>query len=145
MLTLIINIRLQDDAIDYIDALNKQITQSLCQKKPYDLQSIIDRLQNAKEFVNPDFSFSTIAQDIGLSNSSFTRAFQKATGKLPMDYLMEMRIQYAQDLLVSTDASVMEIATQAGYYSVSSFSKRFKQITNLTPKEYRQKFRVASH
>lgn len=145
MLTLIMNIRLQDDAIDYIDALNKQITQSLCQKKPYDLQSIIDRLQNAKEFVNPDFSFSTIAQDIGLSNSSFTRAFQKATGKLPMDYLMEMRIQYAQDLLVSTDASVMEIATQAGYYSVSSFSKRFKQITNLTPKEYRQKFRVAPH
>ena len=62
-----------------------------------------------------------------------------------MDYLMEMRIQYAQDLLVSTDASVMEIATQAGYYSVSSFSKRFKQITNLTPKEYRQKFRVAPH
>lgn len=140
LLSMIMNIQFQDDVIDFTDELLSLTTQALCQKQKYDMADILRDIERQRRFANPGFSFSLTAQEIGLSNSSFTRAFQKYTGKLPMDYLVELRTNYAKELLAETDQSVVEIAEAVGYYSVSSFSKRFKSTTGLTPKEYRQRF-----
>ena len=140
LLSMIMNIQFQDDVIDFTDELQNLTTQALCQKQKYDMADILRDIERQRRFANPGFSFSLTAQEIGLSNSSFTRAFQKYTGKLPMDYLVELRTNYAKELLAETDQSVVEIAEAVGYYSVSSFSKRFKSTTGLTPKEYRQRF-----
>lgn len=139
LLSDVMNIHFQDDAIDFIDVMQDLAVQCACPKPRHSMDDVLDGIRRGRQFANPDFSFSQVAQEAGMTNSSFTRAFQKHTGKLPTEYLVELRIQYAKELLAQTDQSVLEIAEAVGYYSASSFSKRFKSYADMTPKEYRQR------
>ena len=57
----------------------------------------------------------------------------------PIDYVTDLRIRRAQQMLSETDLSISEIVDQIGYYSISSFIKRFRQYTGMTPGEFRNK------
>ena len=64
--------------------------------------------------------------------------FKKATGQNFMDYVIEIRIMNARNLLVQTDQDVADIAATVGYTDLKYFSRIFKKLTNLTPSEYRK-------
>jgi AraC family transcriptional regulator len=72
-----------------------------------------------------------------LSPFHFARLFKKVTGTAPHAYLAALRIERAQTLLASPDASVTEIAARVGYASPSHFTKAFRQSTGLTPSAFR--------
>jgi AraC family transcriptional regulator len=72
-----------------------------------------------------------------LSPFHFARLFKKVTGASPHAYLAALRIERAQTLLASADASVTEIAARVGYSSPSHFTKAFRQSTGLTPSAFR--------
>lgn len=124
-----------DDAIDFVENLEQAIDNAFLPKQCYDMEKILSIVQ--ERLTDPSFSFSQIAQEANMTNSTFTRLFQKHTGKLPMEYLIEQRMYYAKDLLENTDWSVLDISEKVGYYSVSSFVKRFKTLFGMTPGEYR--------
>lgn len=84
-----------------------------------------------------------VANKIGMSKRTFIRRFQKATGELPSRYLQRLRVEVAKHRLGNTGDSVKTIGMGVGYRDISSFSKVFKSLTDVTPREFRSRLRPA--
>lgn len=74
------------------------------------------------------------------SYSHLTRLFKQYTGKTLNEYLTNLRLNYSAMLLRTTDMNVLEIASRAGYDSLSYFIRIFKNRFQITPKKYRTSF-----
>lgn len=72
------------------------------------------------------------------SVTSFRRCFERATGKPPFEYLYEVRVKAAINLLKGSDMPISEIAGRVGYPTLSSFNRHFRRITGRTPSEMRK-------
>lgn len=70
---------------------------------------------------------------VNMSYSYFSRSFKRVTGRSFKEYLNEVRINHAQQLLMTTDMSVMQIALECGYNNVSYFIMLYKTIKGVTP------------
>lgn len=88
------------------------------------------------------WSVATLAKAVGLSRASFARRFLQAVGVPPLRYLAERRFELAAELLTATDASLAEIASQAGYGSEFAFSRAFKRRAGEAPAFYRKRARA---
>lgn len=78
-----------------------------------------------------------LARRQGMSHSSFRRRFREVTGRSPLDYQIEIRINQAMELLRHTKQTVEEIAEQLGYANVHFFSRQFKERTGVPPRDFR--------
>ena len=76
----------------------------------------------------------------GLSERSFVRRFQQATGLSPLQYVHHVRLEEAKQLLEATDDPVEAVAEQVGYEDAGYFARLFKREVNLTPAQYRRRF-----
>lgn len=74
---------------------------------------------------------------LGLSPSYVIKLFNQYTGLPPMAYVSHRRIEAAKEMLSESSSSIAEIAAMAGFKDSFYFSKKFKQITGLTPRQYR--------
>ncbi|MBT5577835.1 MAG: helix-turn-helix domain-containing protein [Porticoccaceae bacterium] len=83
-----------------------------------------------------------IAEQFGMPQRTFHRRFKNAVGSKPSDYLTQVRMTFACDLLKNTDLSILEIANYSGYGEATWFSSRFKQWSGNTPKAYRHTVRA---
>lgn len=72
-----------------------------------------------------------------LSEGHFCRFFKSATGKTPLAYVNEYRIDKATALLANTDATVTEIALSVGFSDVNYFSRMFRRVKGMTPGAFR--------
>jgi len=79
-----------------------------------------------------------LADKFGLSARTLNRRFHLATNTTPLQYLQELRIEHAQELLKASNLGVSEIADKVGYADASYFSSLFKKINGVTPIEYRK-------
>ncbi|MBE9461756.1 helix-turn-helix domain-containing protein [Dyadobacter subterraneus] len=66
----------------------------------------------------------------------FSRIFQDHTGARPLPYIQQKRIEKAQFLILTTDLSLSQIASETGFESLSYFSRIFKNMTGQTPGNY---------
>ena len=82
-----------------------------------------------------------IAKHVGYSSSHFGSIFFKKTSFTPIEYYHQLKIQRACSYLQFTDLKIKEIAYKLEYYDPFHFSKAFKKEMDLTPKEYRIKYR----
>ena len=82
-----------------------------------------------------------IAKHVGYSSSHFGSLFFKKTSFTPIEYYQQLKIQRACSYLQFTDLKIKEIAYKLEYYDPFHFSKAFKKEMELTPKEYRIKYR----
>ena len=89
--------------------------------------------------ITEKISTSEISEYIGKSRGYVTTEFKKATGINLSDYISELKVNEARDLLKYTDKSFIEISNYLGFSSQSYFIRIFKKITGDTPKEYRIK------
>jgi len=78
-----------------------------------------------------------IARKFDLSVRTLNRRFKQATGKTPLLYLQQIRLDNACELLRTTNLSIAEIAFSAGYPESSYFSSLFRKNIKMTPKAYR--------
>lgn len=85
-----------------------------------------------------DFSLYETAEHFGMPLPKFSQFFKERTGQDALEYTIQLRMQKAACLLVSTADSINDIAQQTGYYNTSSFIRRFRQFHGLTPGEYRK-------
>ncbi len=76
-----------------------------------------------------------------LEKRTLLRRFKKATALTPIEYCQNLRIQKAQDLLLTTNLSFDAISWQVGYKDSSSFNKIFVKTIGLTSTEYRRRFK----
>ena len=75
---------------------------------------------------------------IGVSPDYFTKMFKESIGKTPIDYINAMRINYAMELLVTTDMPMADIADKIGFCNPNYFHKIFKQYMDMSPLAYRK-------
>jgi len=79
-----------------------------------------------------------LAASAGIGRWAYTQLFKDLTGKLPLDYLNEIRIRQAKHFLSATEDRLSEIAQRIGFSSEYYFSRRFKQLSGLSPGRYRR-------
>jgi AraC-like DNA-binding protein len=78
-----------------------------------------------------------IAAALGISRRHLTRCFQQRLGRSPAQVITEHLVRQACTLLRSTTAPVAEVAHRLGYQSPSAFAAAFRDLTGLSPTEYR--------
>ena len=78
-----------------------------------------------------------LAQELRYNESYLSRIFLKTVGMSYSEYMRNVKINHACYLLQNTDNSIGSITSQCGYTTHSSFNRAFKQITGVTPQEYR--------
>ena len=83
-----------------------------------------------------------IARTVDLHPDYAATLFRKTLGITLIALVTQHRIAHAQHLLVTTDERILPIACDSGFDSVSRFYRAFKDLTGLTPRQYRQKCRT---
>lgn len=79
------------------------------------------------------FSVEELAQDAGMSVSSFHRSFREVTGDSPVQYIKKVRLHRARDLITNGNIRPSEAASQVGYSSPSQFSREFSRHFSMPP------------
>ncbi|MDN8587175.1 AraC family transcriptional regulator [Chryseobacterium mucoviscidosis] len=100
-----------------------------------------ENIQRAAEFIEQNYSrmisMDQLSEHVSLSKYHFIRRFSSSMGLTPGAYLTRIRIEKAMELLRGTPLSVESIAERVGYSSGSYFIKAFRNLTGLTPGEFR--------
>ena len=77
-----------------------------------------------------------------MSIRTLNRRFKNALGQTPLEYLQEIRINIAKDLLKTSNLSISEIADKIGYEDTGYFTRLFKKHLAITPNGYRNTVRA---
>lgn len=88
--------------------------------------------------VGQSVQLDDIAQKCGMSKSAFIRLFKRETGTTPYSYLLQMRIDWACELLVGDNISIEVISESTGFNDRFHFSKTFKERMGTSPAAYRE-------
>lgn len=122
--------------------MKKLFREALILRDNYSKDKYNNLLTDAKTYVEQNFSnnemsLNLVASHIGLSPSYFSTVFRQETGNTFVEYLTELRMNKAKELLKCTNKKTAEIAFDIGYKDPHYFSYIFKKTQKLTPKEYR--------
>lgn len=90
-----------------------------------------------QHYMDPDLSLSAVAAHVNLSPSHFSMVFSQECAQTFKDFLTEVRIKKARQLLRTTSLRAIDIARQVGYNDPHYFSAAFKKNTDLSPTEFR--------
>ncbi|MCD6023186.1 MAG: AraC family transcriptional regulator [Fibrobacteria bacterium] len=90
-----------------------------------------------------DWNLEELAERAGLSRAAFAQRFKKLASDTPGHYLARLRIQRAMDLLRATDDNLDAIAERVGYGDPFVFSKAFKRIQGVSPREFKKQLLAA--
>ncbi|MBX2873601.1 MAG: helix-turn-helix domain-containing protein [Saprospiraceae bacterium] len=94
----------------------------------------------AQNYCDP-IKVSDIGEAVGLHPDYANAVFKKAFGSTLSQYIGEERISHARRRLVTTNASITEIAFESGLNSISRFNATFLKVNRCTPREFRKKYR----
>lgn len=89
-----------------------------------------------------EISIEDIAKALGLNRSYFAKIFRLATGKSPQSFLMNYRMIKAAEMLTLTNKGISEIGCEVGYPSQINFSRAFKNVYSVSPREWRNTHRI---
>jgi AraC family transcriptional regulator len=102
---------------------------------PRILRRIRDRIEAELE---TELSLASLAKESGYSRAHFLRMFRAATGLTPHQYILEMRLSTAQQLLRQSKISLVDVALKCGFSSQSHMNDVFRKQLGVTPQEYRR-------
>ena len=105
-----------DTQLDQIDAIVSRITDNLAQP----------------------LSAADLAAELGMSESRFSRFFRRATGNTFTDFVNQVRINRACQLLMESDRYITHICYEVGFNNIANFNRRFLDIKGMTPSEFRR-------
>lgn len=100
--------------------------------KKYSLQEYIEA-----HYMNETLSLQSMAGELGFHTNYLSRLFKEQTGKTFTDYLSEVRIAKAKQLIVETDDIMDEVAAKVGISNRRTFNRMFKKWTGMSPAMYR--------
>ena len=85
---------------------------------------------------NPEFSVQVLTREVGMSQSVFYRRIKSATGQTAVEFIRDVRMKRAAQLLAQTQMRVSEVAFQVGIADEKYFRKTFQKIYGMVPSEY---------
>ncbi|ULL17084.1 AraC family transcriptional regulator [Paenibacillus sp. H1-7] len=100
------------------------------------------KIYEAIDYCNAHFmkplTMEGVSANFYISSFHFSRLFKRYTGFNFTEYVNMLRIREAQRLLRETSCKVIEIAEQVGYVNITHFNRKFKEITMMSPMEYKK-------
>lgn len=94
-----------------------------------------------ENYMDPELSLQRVTQHLSVSTSYFSTLFKNYTGVTFVEFLTQLRMDKAQELLMTTDCKNYEIAARVGYDDPGYFGSTFKKATGFSPSEYRKRYR----
>ena len=134
-----------DDVISLIQKMEEQIDEDSENHQKQNSDFLLDEMKSyiADNCLRCEFSIQETAEHFHMLLPNLSQFFKEKTGRNILDYSTEFRMQKAKDLLANPKLPLKDISQQVGYYNVSSFIRRFKQIQGMTPGDYRKS--LSSH
>ena len=118
-----------------LDILSKMGTENNIHKQNMPIyKAILYITSNFKSHI----SLEDISREAGLSKNYFSNIFNREMGISVSTYICNVRLEFAKNLLVSTDMTVTEICFESGFNSIAAFSKEYKKKYGFSPKESRK-------
>lgn len=100
------------------------------------------RLRRVVEFMEAELSaqldLNALAIQSGYSRNHFLRMFRGATGHTPHQFLLRLRVKRAQAMMRNKSVNLVDVAVECGFSSHAHLSRVFRQLTGVTPSEYRR-------
>lgn len=129
---------LEDTRLYVMDVLNAALTL----RDSFSSQHYRDLMTNAQNYIkknysSEDFSLNEVARAVNVSPTYFSVIFSQEMGLTFTEYLTNVRMEKAQELLRCTSMKSSEIGYAIGYKNAHYFSFIFKKLTGMTPREYR--------
>ena len=112
------------------------------EKSLRDGQRIKTMLQYIQAHYGEELTLAKIAQSAAVSENECLRCFRNMIGSTPIQYVKQVRVQRAAELLAATDRRISDIGADCGFQEMSYFARVFREHTGDTPKEYRRKARA---
>jgi len=97
------------------------------------------------ENLKSKLTLAQLADVANLSPTYFSRLFLSRTGFSPIDYFIQMKIQRSCRLLENKELSIFDVAIESGFDDQFYFSRQFKKVMNISPREYRKERIKAKH
>lgn len=107
-------------------------------RKRDDSDPILKSMRHMKANLEDTLTLRDLAKRVNLSTSQYSLLFKRKTGKSPLDYVIQLRIQKACQLLDNTDLKIKQIAPQVGYQDPYYFSRIFTKTIGTSPRDYRK-------
>ena len=144
-------------SVSYPAAINEPLARAyteellyllLSELKSYESDALVGEggsySQKICAFINKNYksniTIDEIARLVSLNKNYMVRAFKEDMGKTPISYLIETRLFYSTNLLVSTALSISDVAYECGFNSTAYFTKVFKKHYKTTPLDFRKKY-----
>ena len=101
-----------------------------------------EMIDSARQYVDQhymrDINLDDVSAFVGFTKCYFSRVFKRQIGMGFSDYLRRKRVSMASELLIHSGQSISKIAANAGFGSVATFNRVFREVKNCTPTEYRR-------
>lgn len=102
---------------------------------------VLQAVQYIKARFAEPISLQEVADEVAVSRNYFSEMFKRVTGHNFIDYVIDLRLKRAKELLSTTSLRVYEVADRSGFNDVKYFSKLFKKMVGMTPAEYQGQHR----
>ncbi len=122
----------------YLHMLLCELVEKCSDVHPLANESIEKAVKYMEDHINQNISLDELAEHINLSKFYFNRYFKKHMGLTPHQYFINMRLQNAKRMLVTTSASIEQVAENCGFDNASNFIRLFKQRVGMTPTVFRK-------
>lgn len=123
----------------FLDFLVKSIVPERKPKRlKYKDYYIQEALSYIEENYEHDISVEEIAESIGIDRSYFGKIFKSSLGETPQSYMLKFRMVKATELLRLTNMSIGDISAAVGYSDYTHFSRAFRSIYGMSPREWRK-------
>ena len=124
---------------DYTEHAQRAIDATANKQKEY-----VDKITTVCNYVSEHFAEDLTLEDVaslaGFSKYHFTRLFRQVTSVSFYKFLSQKRIAHAKELLISGEYSIMEVAYLSGFSSHGAFARMFRQVTRVSPNEFRKMY-----
>ncbi|MFT6303714.1 MAG: AraC-like DNA-binding protein, partial [Pseudomonadales bacterium] len=135
--------------LEFLDHLSRESDYSLLSTlamRSEANQASQDKIDLVTQYISENFSqeitLTDMATKVGMNDSAFSRFFAKATGNSFNRFVNRVRISKACELLFETETPITAICYETGFNNIANFNRRFRELKDGTPREYRKHSRM---
>jgi AraC family transcriptional regulator, transcriptional activator for feuABC-ybbA operon len=127
-----------------LSILCQRLVQEVCREHffPADRKINIKRLDCVLEYIRVHYADKIRVEDLceraNLSESNVIKLFKNNLGRTPVEYINQVRVNRAKELLLHTDMNIKEIAWETGFADEFYFSRVFKKMEGMSPRSFKQ-------
>ncbi len=126
----------------YISQVLSLILSEIYFREKVDESSVQDRhvtmvIRYMYQHLRESLTLEEISEEVQLSKSYLNAVFKAQTGKSPVEFFIHLKMQEACKLLKSTDYYIYEVSSELGYTDQYYFSRIFKKVVGVSPKDYK--------